>query len=227
MPAHLQTAIENLKKKILSLSAVVEENFQDSVKSISRHDSQLARKVIDRDVEIDELEVELEEECLKVLALHQPVAIDLRFIITVLKINNDLERIGDEAVNIAERGVFLATRKKVGIEFGFDIMSEKVQFMLQKSLDALVHLDTELARNVCALDDEVDEMNNDFFVRVKDAIRKDQTDLDSLVHILGISRHLERIADHATNIAEDVIYMIDGIIARHHLKDYTLRPPHK
>lgn len=227
MPVHLQTAIENLKKKILSLSAVVEENFQDSVKSISSRDYELAQKVIEKDVEIDTLEVELEEECLKILALHQPVAIDLRFIIAVLKINNDLERIGDEAVNIAERGAFLATRGPVGIEFSFDEMSRKVQFMLQRSLDALVHLDPEIARKVCALDDEVDEMNHGFFVKVKEAIRKDLTNIDSLVHILGISRHLERIADHATNIAEDVIYMIEGIIARHHLKDYTLRSPRK
>jgi phosphate transport system protein len=109
------------------------------------------------------------------------------------------------------------------VEFGFDEMAEKTQFMLKKSLDALVHFDAKMARNVCALDDEVDEMNRDTYQKVKEAIRNQPANLDSYIHILGISRHLERIADHTTNIAEDVIYMIEGIITRHRIEDYTIR----
>jgi phosphate transport system protein len=223
MPIHLQKAIENLKKNILSLSAIVEENVGDAVASLSKSDYDLTQAVIEKDNEIDRLEVELEEECLKILALHQPVAIDLRFIIAVLKINNDLERIGDEAVNIAERAAYLASQEELEIGFSFDVMAEKVQNMLKKSLDALVHLNSDTARLVCALDDEVDKMNHDYYEQIKDIIRQQPDKLDYLIHMLGISRHLERIADHATNIAEDVIYMTEGIIARHRIEDYTLR----
>jgi phosphate transport system protein len=223
MPMHLQHEIESLKKQILSLSAIVEENVKRAVSSLTKRDYGLAKEVVEKDIEIDRFEVELEEDCLKILALHQPVAIDLRFIIAVLKINNDLERIGDEAVNIAERTAYLATRKDFRSEISFDEMTDKVQFMLKKSLDALVQLDANMARDVCALDDEVDDMNYEIFERVKGILKKKPQNLDTLIHIFGISRHLERIADHATNIAEDVIYMIEGIITRHKIEDYTLR----
>ncbi len=223
MPIHLQNAIEILKKNILSLSAVVEENVQKSANSISRRDYDLTQEVISKDIEIDKLEVEMEEECLKILALHQPVAIDLRFIIAVLKINNELERIGDEAVNIAKRSAFLATKSDLSNDFNFAEMVEKVQFMLKKSLDSLVQLNSDMARDVCLMDDEVDEMNRQTYIKVKEFIKIHPDKLDSLIHILGISRHLERIADHATNIAEDVIYMIEGIITRHGNVDFSLK----
>ena len=136
MAKHLQTEIDNLKKKILALGGVVEENLRQAVKSVVMRDMKLANEVIEKDGQIDQSEVELEEDCLKILALHQPVAIDLRFIIAVLKINNDLERIGDEAVNIAERGAFLATQKSAGMPvFNYSEMAEKAQFMLRVSLD--------------------------------------------------------------------------------------------
>jgi len=223
MAVHLRNAIEDLKKRILFLSAVVEENFRAAVTSLTKHDFELAQKVIEKDHEIDRLEIELEEECLKLLALHQPVAIDLRFIVAVLKINNDLERIGDEAVNLAERASFLAKMRDIHTEYEFENMAEKVQFMLKKSLDALVQLNSQMARDVCILDDEVDKLNHDIFERVKDEMRANPERIDALVLVLGISRHLERIADHATNIAEDVVYMIEGIIMRHRNEDYTLR----
>ena len=223
MAKHLQTEIDNLKKKILALGGVVEENLRQAVKSVVMRDMKLANEVIEKDGQIDQSEVELEEDCLKILALHQPVAIDLRFIIAVLKINNDLERIGDEAVNIAERGAFLATQKSAGMPvFNYSEMADKAQFMLRVSLDSLVRLDAAMAGDVGALDDEVDAMNREIFSEVKAAIRTHPEHLESLVHLLGISRHLERIADHATNIAEDVIYMTEGIIARHRHEDFTL-----
>ncbi len=215
MPHHLQREIEKLKKKILSLCASVEENVRMAVKSIEDRDAALAERVVGQDPEIDQSEVDLEEDCLKILALHQPVAIDLRFIIAVLKINNDLERIGDPAVNIAERAQFLSTQPRIAVPFDLEALAEKTQDMLQKSLDSLVSLNAALARDVCRTDDEVDEINRRMYDLVKDAIRAHPEQLDILIPYLSVSRYLERIADHATNIAEDVIYMIEGVITRH------------
>ncbi len=221
MTTHLRNEIENLKKKLLSISILVEESLRDAVVSITKRDKALAAEVIKKDEDIDEMEVYIEEECLKILALYQPVAIDLRFIVAILKINNDLERIGDLAVNIAERGLFLAGQSKLSVLFDFPGMAEKVQIMLRKSLDSLVTLDAALAREVCAADDEVDEMNHQMYDQVKDGIRSQPEGIDSLIHILGVSRHLERIADLATNIAEDVIYMEEGKIVRHRTEEFN------
>ncbi|MFP4057337.1 MAG: phosphate signaling complex protein PhoU [Candidatus Brocadiia bacterium] len=225
MSAHLQREIDRLKKNILALSAVVEENVRKAVHAIERRDEKLARRAMATDVEIDHREIDVEEECLKILALHQPVAIDLRFIVACLKINNDLERIGDLAVNIAERAVFLGNREPVEVPFDFPTMAEKVRTMLKNSLDALVNLDARLARHVCRSDDEVDEINRHMYDQVKDGIRRRPEDVDSLIHLLSVSRHLERIADHATNIAEDVIYMLEGVIVRHQAEDYLTEDP--
>jgi phosphate transport system protein len=215
MVRHLQREIDGLKKKILTLSAIVEDSVHKAVKSIAERDLKLANKVIETDPEIDQMEVDVEEECLKILALNQPVAIDLRFIIAVLKINNDLERIGDLAVNIAERGVYLATKEKVDIPFDFPRMSELSQSMLRKSLDSLVNLDLKLAREVAVSDDEIDAMHRQMYSQVQEGILQNPQRIDCLINLLAVSRQLERIADHATNIAEDVIYMIEGEIVRH------------
>jgi phosphate transport system protein len=220
MAKHLQREIENLKKKILNLSARVEAAVHDSTEAIEERDGDLAQRVIDNDIEIDQQEVEVEEECLKILALYQPVAIDLRFIIAVLKINSDLERIGDLAVNIAERAVFLATQPKPDISFDFVGMAQEAQSMLKKSLDALVNMSIELAQEVCASDDTIDAMNRQMYLKVQDSILAHPEQIASLIHLLSVSRHLERIADHATNIAEDVIYMSEGQIVRHRTEEY-------
>jgi phosphate transport system protein len=157
---------------------------------------------------------------LKILALHQPVAIDLRFIVTVLKINNDLERIGDLAVNIAERAVFLAGQPNFSISTNLVDMAHNARSMLKDSLDALVNLDAELADKVCANDDIVDGLHRQMYLKVQEAILKNPEQISSLIQLLSASRHLERISDHTTNIAEDVIYMIEGQIARHRTKEY-------
>ena len=216
----LQNEIEKLKKQILSLGALVEERLHMAVKAIKDRDDQLARQVIDGDPEIDQMEVDLEEECLKLLALHQPVAIDLRFIIAVLKINNDLERIGDLEVNIAERAAFLAVQPRFEFPFDFSAMTEKVKVMLKKCLDALVNMDVAIASEVCQLDDDVDECNREAYQQVSKMIKENPEQIECTIHLLSVSRHLERIADQATNIAEDVIYMIDGAIIRHKTEDY-------
>jgi phosphate transport system protein len=215
MAVHLQREIDNLKKKILRLSTMVEENVERAVRSVEKRDADLADKVIDMDKAVDITEIEVEEECLKILALHQPVAVDLRFIVAVLKLNNDLERIGDLTVNIAERSLVLASRPDFTFTSNFPAMMEKARLMLKKCLDALVNLDPKLALEVCASDDEVDALYREMFEKVKDGIRQSPDSIDDYLEMLSISRHLERIADHATNIAEDVIYMIEGSIIRH------------
>jgi len=220
MPAHLFREIENLKKEILTLGAMAETVVRDATSAIENRDEALARTVIDRDIKLDDMEVQIEENCLKTLALHQPVAIDLRFIIAVLKINSDLERVGDLAVNVAERAAFLATQPPVDISFDFQAMARKAQEMLKRSLDSLVNLSAAQAREVLLGDDEIDVMNRRMYLIVQDAIRTHPDQTESLIHMLSASRHLERIADHATNVAEDVIYMIEGVIVRHKAEEY-------
>jgi phosphate transport system protein len=189
------------------------------VKSLETRDSALANKAIDADSLIDHMEIDVEEECLKILALHQPVAVDLRYLVATLKLNSDLERIGDLAVNIAERAAFLATQPKVDFPFDFSDMAKKVQIMVTKSLNALVNIDAPLAREVLTMDDAVDAINREMYERVNRGIQQNPENLNALIHFLSVSRNLERIADHATNIAEDVVYMIEGAIVRHHAED--------
>jgi phosphate transport system protein len=215
MKRHLQKELSSLKKRILSLGAMAEERVRMAIKAFETKDGDLARRVIESDREIDEAEVEVEEECLKIIALHQPVAVDLRFINIVIKINNDLERVGDEAVNIAERVENISKRLPLLVPFDFSTMAEKAEAMLKDSLDALVNQDVDLAYKVCLDDDDVDRMNHMIYDEVKEEIKKQPDRVTYLLNLLLIARHLERIADHATNIAEEVIYMIEGEISRH------------
>jgi phosphate transport system protein len=220
MPAHLFREIENLKKEILTLGAMAESAVREAVAAIDNRDEDAAQAVIANDTKLDEMEVQIEEDCLKTLALYQPVAIDLRFIVAVLKINNDLERVGDLAVNVAERAAFLATQPSLDASFDLPAMGGKALEMLKKSLDALVHLSAQQAYEVLAADDEVDAMNRRMYQIVQDGIVAHPDQTESFIHMLSASRHIERIADHATNIAEDVIYMIEGVIVRHKAEDY-------
>jgi phosphate transport system protein len=217
MPVRLQKELQKLKKRILSLGTMVEERVRMAIKAVETRDEKLAKRIIEMDREIDEIEVEIEEECLKILALHQPVAVDLRFIAAVIKINNDLERIGDQAVNIAERVVSIARRPQVTVPFDYKLMAEKTETMLKESLDALVNLDAALAHKVCLKDDEVDDINREIYDKVKEAIRSHPDRVGYMINLLLVSRHLERIADLTTNIAEEVIYLIEGEISRHRM----------
>jgi len=219
MSVHMKKEIDRLKEKLIALCSNVEDRLQQAVKSIKEHNFPLAKQVIDSDVEIDRMEVEIEEDCLKILALYQPVAIDLRFIITVLKINSDLERIGDLAVNMAQRCEFfdLAPENR-DILCDFDIMAEKAQAMLRNSLGSLVNMNNKLAHEVCLADDEVDALKRKIKKQVGDNIRPRPELQRALIELLSIAHDLERIADHTTNIAEDVIYMIDGEIVRHKIE---------
>jgi len=215
MAVHLQRELDKLKKRILSLGALVEERVHLASRAIENRDVDLAKQIIQSDHEVDEMEVEVEEECLKILALHQPVAIDLRFIVAAIKINNELERIGDQAVNIAQRIITIAKPESTDFYFDYSSMAEKAESMLRKSLDALVTLDLDVAFNVLTLDDEVDDIQNDAYDQIKAAISQRPERVGYLINLLLISRHLERLADHSTNIAEEVIYLIEGEIIRH------------
>jgi phosphate transport system protein len=212
---HFSRELEKIKKQILSLGAMVEEQVRLATQAVETHDVELAQKIIKSDFDVDEMEVEIEEECLKVLALHQPVAVDLRFLIAVIKINNELERIGDQAVNIAERVDIIGKGEQLNLFFDYSSMGEKVQDMLKSSLDALVNMDYDLAFSVVIRDDEVDQIKGDAYDCIKHAMGDHPDKLGELINLLLISRHLERLADHTTNIAEEVIYLIEGEIVRH------------
>lgn len=215
MERHFQRELNKLKKNVLSLGGMVEEAVRLSIKALQTRDITLANKVIDADREIDVKEVEIEEDCLKILALHQPVAIDLRIISAMIKINNDLERVGDEAVNIAERSIVMSKQAPVDIGVDYHVMAEKTEIMLKNSLDALVYQDTDQAYKVCLADDEIDDINRSIYDKVKEAIKQHPDQVGYFISFLLVSRHMERIADHATNIAEEVIYMVEGEIHRH------------
>jgi phosphate transport system protein len=211
----LRKELELIRKKLLALGAMVEDRFINAVKAFENADIPLCDDIWRSDYEVDEMEVEIEEECLKILALHQPVAGDLRFLIVVIKINNDLERIADLAVNIAQRVVRIQGFNYDAYIREYKIMAEMAGNMLRMSLDAFVNQDTQLAEEVRAMDCKVDEMKNGFYDRIKADMMKMPEKPGKLFNMLLISRHLERIADHATNIAEEVIYMKRGEIVRH------------
>ena len=215
MSAHLQREIERLKKDVLSLCALVEDQVQMALRAVLDHDEELAGEVEKRDLDIDQREIEVEEECMKTLALHQPVAVDLRLIIATLKINSDLERIGDMAVNIAHKARDLVSEPPVEVSFDLGAMWAKTQAMLRDSIDALVSMDVEQATAVCRRDDEVDRMKHDIRVEVESSIARHPERVRALLRMLAVARNLERIADLATNIAEDVVYLVEGRIIRH------------
>ena len=215
MRIHLQRDIATLNRGVLALSAEVENEVRTAVQAFEDRDEALARQVVDGEARTDVMEVDLEEDCLKTLALHQPVAADLRYIVSVLKINRDLERISGLAVHIAERALFLCGQPQIDIPFRMGEMAAKSQAMLKKVMDAFVNMDAAAAREVCADDGEIDARNRDNYEQVKRAVLQTPALFPQLLNILHVSRHLERIADHATNIAEDLIYLIEGRIVRH------------
>jgi len=211
----LAREIDKLKEKLLALGGQVERSLALAIAAVETRDVESAKRVIDDDAAIDRMEVDVEEECLKLLALHQPVAVDLRFIVTVLKVNNDLERIGDHASSLAEHAILIAERPAIGFVFDFPVMARKAQAMLKQSLDALVFQDGELAMRVRASDDEIDEINKNMYRAVEREIMRQPDRTPVYTNHIGVSRCLERVADLATNIAEDVIYLTTGQIARH------------
>ena len=215
MTKHIERQIETLKERILRLGTLVEEAISKSITALINRDTALAQRVIVNDSEIDAMEVEVEEECLKILALYQPVAADLRFVVAVLKINNDLERMGDLARNIAKRVTQLEGGDPYDLPPEIRTMATQAQEMVRQCLDAVVKRDPTLARQVREEDDIVDEARQRIQRRVLQGIKNAPENVENLLRINSVSKHIERIADMATNIAEDVVYMVEGDIVRH------------
>ena len=221
MTMHLQRDLEDLKKKLLDMGSLVEKATNLAISALQKRRADLCAEVHELDVTIDRREVVIEEDCLKILALHQPVATDLRFVVCVMKVNNDLERMGDLAINIAERAAYLATHDDIGVPLDFHRMLEVVRTMVKQSLNSLINLDVMTAREVLAMDDEVDDINKQMFVILEALMFENPAVITRAIHMLSASRHLERIADLATNIAEDVAFLVEGAVIRHQPEDYT------
>jgi phosphate transport system protein len=207
--------LKKLREDILYMGGLVEDQIQKAVKSLVDRDSDLAQVIIERDHEVNRLDVEIDELCIRLLALHQPAAKDLRFITTGLKITTDLERIGDMAVNICERALELNQEPQLKPYIDVPRMAKISQRMIRESLDAFVREDTDLALTVCKADYEVDELNSQIFRETSSFMIEDPHTVSRAMKISSVSKYLERIADHATNIAEMVIYMVKGKSIRH------------
>jgi len=211
----MKKELDKLKKLIFALGTQVDENVELAAQAFDKGDNALVEKVIQSDKNVDQLEVEVEEACLKALALYQPVAIDLRFIVAVLKMTNDLERMSDLAAGVAKNAILYNKRKDTALSISLNPLSDLVTSIVRKCIDSLLQLDAELAREVTQDDQEIDSMKKDIKTRIQDAISKEPSETESLIALLMASNRLERIGDHATNIAEDVIYMVEAEIVRH------------
>lgn len=216
MSVLLNRQIDKIKRMILAEGALVEQALQHAVQAVEQRDADLAEQVVEQDMQIDLAEIDVEEECLATLALHQPVAHDLRFIVSVLKINSELERIGDLASNIASQALALSELPEIETgPFGLPQMAQQAQRMVKQSLDALVQVDEHLADGVREMDDLVDDKHREVYAIVERSIRSDVDQMPQLIRIQNIARQIERLADHAVNIAKDVIYLARGEIVRH------------
>ena len=216
MSLHLHRDLDKLKKEMLRLGNMVELAINNAFLALNNRDSSHVEEVLTNEEQINEMEVQIEEECLKILALHQPVAVDLRFLVVVLKVNNDLERMGDIAKNIAERAKDLMGSDVIP-DLGQPMqgLPDLVRTMVRSSLDSLVKLDDQLARKIIEMDDEVDQINRDMYAAAKRLIAEQPSVADSAINLLSCSRNMERIGDLATNIAEDVIFVVEGKVVRH------------
>lgn len=215
MVQHLLRDLDSIKKEILVLGAMVENAILQATQALVERKPELADAIASKDDEIDAREVHIEEECLKVLALHQPVAQDLRFVVMVIKVNSDLERMGDLATNMAARVSFLSRRDALPMTPGFGRMVRNVRQMLRDTLDALVNVDVRLAKKVRGSDDEVDDLLRQMFDHLQDLMRGRPETIERAIHTLSFCRNLERVADLCTNIAEDIQFMAEGEIVRH------------
>lgn len=206
-----------LKHKLVEMGELVQQVVSSAIKALSTSDLDLAHETVQDDEHVDRLEVEIDELVLKLLALQQPMAIDLRFLITALKINNDLERMGDQATNVAQNVIVLKSvdLKQIDTHLDFEAMEQSVLQMVQKTIDSFTTGDVELARSVIDQDDEVDALNKRIIDKLVGHLRTNPSDADSCIALLLITRNLERIGDLCTNIAEDVIYYIEGKIVKH------------
>ncbi len=216
METRFQQELNQLKSELLRMAGLVERAISSAIEALVRRDTPLAEKTIKEDVQINEMEIDIDERCLMLLALHQPMAADLRFITSAMRFNIELERIRDLAVNIAERVISLNQEPQLKPYIDLPDMAEITKKMLRDVLDAFVNGDAALARSVCERDDQVDALNNQVFRELLTYMMSDPKTITRAVHLIIVSRYLERIADHATNIAEGVIFMAKALVIKHH-----------
>jgi phosphate transport system protein len=217
MTRHFHEELEALKQTLLAMGGLVEDQIRRAMQALLERDDVIAQDVIDRDRQVNTYDVEVDEQCVQLLALHQPAAGDLRFITTAMKIVTDLERIGDQAVNIGQRALELNREPQLKPYIDLPRMADKAQRMVKESLDAFVAGDTALARQVCAQDAEVDALKEQIFRELLTFMMEDPRTVSRAIRVILISRFMERVADHATNIAEMVIYLVEGKMVRHTL----------
>ena len=216
METHFQQELNKLKGNLLQMAGLAERAISNAVEALVKRDTPLAEKTIAEDEKINQMELRIDDMCLKLLALHQPMAADLRFITSAMRINTELERIGDQAVNIAERVISLNQEPQLKPYIDIPRMAEITQSMVKDVMDAFVNGDAQLARSVCERDDQVDGLNDQVFRELLTYMMGDSKTITRAVHLIIVSRCLERIADHATNIAEGVIFMVKALVIKHH-----------
>lgn len=216
MPRHFEIELDQLRTNIIKMGSLVDEQIEFALKSLLESNINLAQLVIDRDKRVDEFDNLIDSQCERIFALTQPVAIDLRLIMSALKINNELERIGDIAVNIAERVKPLHQNAGLLRQVPLEQMANQARSMVKLAIDSFVNNDPSLARNILIQDDTVDNLDREIFHQLVSLMKKDTSTIETATHIMILSRHLERLADHATNIAEDVIFLVDAKIIKHH-----------
>jgi len=219
MERHFDEELKDLKEKLLRMAGLAEDSIAKAVKAIKDRDEALVRQVFEQEEKINLIEIEIDEVCLRLLALRQPMAGDLRFITSAMKIGSELERIGDQSVNIAERTIELLKVPPLKPLIDIPHMAGLAQAMVVDSINAFINRDADLARRICERDDEVDQINHQVFRELLTYMMEDPATISRAVELILIGRHLERIADHATNIGEDVIYLVKGKSIKHHIEE--------
>lgn len=223
MPRYFEQQLDQLRTNIIRMGSLVDEQIELAIKALLESNTELASFVIARDKKVDEFDNLIDEQCEKIFALTQPVAIDLRLIMAALKINNELERIGDIAVNIAERVAPLRNATSLVRATELAAMASQARSMVSRAIDSFINNDPEMARQICAEDDLVDTLDKRIFEFLVNTMKDNHAQIEPAAHIMMLSRHLERLADHATNIAEDVVFLVDAKIIKHHAQDESTR----
>ncbi len=215
MQRHFDDELKSVKDRILRMGALVEDQIANAIKGLVERNSEIARDVIANDHQVNALDVEIDEECLRLIALHQPMARDLRFLTTAMKISTELERMSDLAENVSERAIELNQEPQLKPYIDIPRMAQHAQTMVKEALDSFVNMDSKLARKVCGDDDYMDDVNEQIFRELLSFMLEDPKTISRAVRITFISKYLERVADHATNVGELVVYMVEGKIIRH------------
>jgi phosphate transport system protein len=212
---HFEIELDRLRTNLIKMGSLVDEQIDYAISALMTSNMELAKLVIDRDNKVDAFDTEIDRQCESIFARTQPVAMDLRLLMSALKINNELERIGDIAVNLAERIEPLFKWKELLFGIPLTEMSDHARLMVKRAIDSFVNNDPELARTICSMDNVVDELDRVIFHQLLEQMKSDPSIIEPAVHLMMVTRHLERLADHATNIAEDVVFLVDAKIIKH------------